>query len=134
MTDEDESQTGRVRIAQMREIDRVAALWALITEHHDMPSEGVLHIPIGFFDPALPIEPGTAHQLLEKDAVDIATPVVAHVDDQTGTVEDRIEISVPLGEITSAHRRKVQVPDLTRSKFLVVLHIIANYKMVILDL
>jgi GNAT superfamily N-acetyltransferase len=34
MTDEDESQTGRVRIAQLREIDRVAALWALITEHH----------------------------------------------------------------------------------------------------
>jgi GNAT superfamily N-acetyltransferase len=34
MTDEDESQTGRVRIARMREIDRVAALWALITEHH----------------------------------------------------------------------------------------------------
>jgi ribosomal protein S18 acetylase RimI-like enzyme len=34
MTDEDESQTGRVRIARLREIDRVAALWALITEHH----------------------------------------------------------------------------------------------------
>lgn len=34
MTDEDESQTGRVRTARMREIDRVAALWALITEHH----------------------------------------------------------------------------------------------------
>ncbi len=26
--------TGRVRITRMREIDRVAALWALITEHH----------------------------------------------------------------------------------------------------
>ena len=25
---------GRVRVARMREIDRVAALWALITEHH----------------------------------------------------------------------------------------------------
>lgn len=34
MTDEDESQIGRVRIARLREIDRVAALWALITEHH----------------------------------------------------------------------------------------------------
>ena len=34
MTDEDESQTGRVRAARSREIDRVAALWALITEHH----------------------------------------------------------------------------------------------------
>jgi len=34
MTDEDESQTGQVRAARLREIDRVAALWALITEHH----------------------------------------------------------------------------------------------------
>jgi len=32
--EQDESQTGRVRIARLREIDRVAALWALITEHH----------------------------------------------------------------------------------------------------
>ena len=28
------SDRGRVRLARMQEIDRVAALWALITEHH----------------------------------------------------------------------------------------------------
>ncbi len=33
-TAEDASETGRVRVARMREIDRVSALWALITEHH----------------------------------------------------------------------------------------------------
>jgi GNAT superfamily N-acetyltransferase len=34
VTEQDESHHGRVRIARLREIDRVAALWALITEHH----------------------------------------------------------------------------------------------------
>ena len=34
MTEQNESESGRVRIAQLREIDRIAALWALITEHH----------------------------------------------------------------------------------------------------
>ena len=34
MIEENESESGRVRIARLREIDRVAALWALITEHH----------------------------------------------------------------------------------------------------
>lgn len=28
------SHVGRVRVARMQEIDRVAALWAMITEHH----------------------------------------------------------------------------------------------------
>ena len=28
------SHAGRVRVARMQEIDRVAALWAMITEHH----------------------------------------------------------------------------------------------------
>ena len=28
------SREGRVRVARMQETDRVAALWALITEHH----------------------------------------------------------------------------------------------------
>ncbi len=28
------SRAGRVRVARMQEIDRVAALWAMITEHH----------------------------------------------------------------------------------------------------
>ncbi len=31
---DDESASGRVRVARMQEIDRVAALWSLITEHH----------------------------------------------------------------------------------------------------
>ncbi len=30
----DENDAGRVRVARMQEIDRVAALWAQITEHH----------------------------------------------------------------------------------------------------
>jgi len=34
MVEEEESEDGRVRIARLREIDRIAALWALITEHH----------------------------------------------------------------------------------------------------
>ena len=34
MIEENESESGRVRIARLKEIDRVAALWALITEHH----------------------------------------------------------------------------------------------------
>ena len=34
MIDENASQSGRVRIARLREIDQVAALWTLITEHH----------------------------------------------------------------------------------------------------
>lgn len=34
MAESDENESGRVRIARLREIDRVAALWALITEHH----------------------------------------------------------------------------------------------------
>jgi len=34
MGEQEVSQTGRVRIAHSHEIDRVAALWALITEHH----------------------------------------------------------------------------------------------------
>jgi len=34
MVEEEESEGGRVRIARLREIDRIAALWALITEHH----------------------------------------------------------------------------------------------------
>lgn len=31
---DDEGEKGRVRAARMKEIDRVAALWSLITEHH----------------------------------------------------------------------------------------------------
>ena len=31
---DDEAEPGRVRVARMHEIDRVAALWSLITEHH----------------------------------------------------------------------------------------------------
>jgi ribosomal protein S18 acetylase RimI-like enzyme len=31
---EEKNATGRVRSARMQEMDRVAALWALITEHH----------------------------------------------------------------------------------------------------
>ena len=27
-------ESGRVRVARMQEMDRVAALWAMITEHH----------------------------------------------------------------------------------------------------
>jgi GNAT superfamily N-acetyltransferase len=34
ITEQDESDAGRVRVARLHEIDRVAALWALITEHH----------------------------------------------------------------------------------------------------
>jgi len=34
MVEEEEIESGRVRIARLREIDRIAALWALITEHH----------------------------------------------------------------------------------------------------
>ena len=34
MSEQNQQRSGRVRIAQLREIDRVAALWALITEHH----------------------------------------------------------------------------------------------------
>jgi ribosomal protein S18 acetylase RimI-like enzyme len=34
MAERDESDSERVRIARIHEIDRVAALWALITEHH----------------------------------------------------------------------------------------------------
>ena len=34
MEQDPKSIEGRVRIARMQEIDRVAALWALITEHH----------------------------------------------------------------------------------------------------
>lgn len=29
-----ESEAGRVRVARLQEIDRIAALWSLITEHH----------------------------------------------------------------------------------------------------
>ncbi|MAG33642.1 MAG: hypothetical protein CL908_22415 [Deltaproteobacteria bacterium] len=34
MTESSAHEAGRVRIARMQEVDRVAALWALITEHH----------------------------------------------------------------------------------------------------
>ncbi len=34
LRDDTEMGAGRVRLARMQEIDRVAALWALITEHH----------------------------------------------------------------------------------------------------
>ena len=34
MSEEKASQSGRVRIARLREIDQVSALWTLITEHH----------------------------------------------------------------------------------------------------
>ena len=35
MTDSADDRPGRVRVAKLQEIDCVAALWALITEHHE---------------------------------------------------------------------------------------------------
>ena len=65
----------------------------LVAQHHDVPAEGVLHVPRRMADARLPVEPGLAQQLLEDPAVDVAAAVVPHVDDQAVAIEHRIELA-----------------------------------------
>ena len=84
----------------------------LVDEHHHVAPEGVLHVPTGLAGASLPVHPGLTHQLLENEAVDVAAAVVPDIDNQALTVEDGIEVAVPLVDVVAAHRAEVDVPDL----------------------
>ncbi len=103
MTDEDENQTGRVRIARLREIDRVAALWALITEHH------------ADFDPLFrmrrgPVAEGELRELLRALHRDPDAEILVY--DRNGTPEGlcivRIDRAPPILEETE----RAEITDL----------------------
>ena len=77
-----------------------------------MAAESVGHVRVGSSLPRLPPEPRLAQELGEDPALDVPPPVVAHVDDQAGAVEDRVEVAGPARVVVAPHRPQVDVADL----------------------
>src|SRR5215510_10114638 len=76
-----------------------------------MTSEGILHVPCGVPHWRLPVKPGLAQELAQQPAVNVATGVVAHIDDQPLAVKDRVEIPRPFRKIAPTHGPQMYVTN-----------------------
>src|SRR5204862_1393751 len=55
----------------------------LITKDHQVATKGVLHIPRRRTDARLPVKPGFAQKSLQDPAVDVASAIMADIDDES---------------------------------------------------
>lgn len=98
-----DAQTGRVRVARMQEIDRVAALWGLITEHH-------AHLDPLFRMRRGPVAEGELRELLRALQRDPDAEILVY--DRSGTPEGlcivRIDRAPPILEETE----RAEITDL----------------------
>ena len=103
MTDSDPAALGAVRVAKHQEIDRVAALWGLITEHHE-PLDPLFRMRRG------PVAEGELRELLR--ALHRDPDAVILVFDRAGTPEGlcivRIDRAPPILEETE----RAEITDL----------------------
>src|SRR2546426_2855673 len=56
---------------------------AFVAQDHQMAAKSVLHVPDGIPNARLPVKPGFAQQLFEDPTVNVAAPIVSHVNDQS---------------------------------------------------
>jgi GNAT superfamily N-acetyltransferase len=103
MTEREESDSGRVRIARMHEIDRVAALWALITDHH-AALDPLFRMRRG------PVAEGELRELLRALHQDPDAEILVYVRDGTpeGLCIVRIDRAPPILEETE----RAEITDL----------------------
>src|SRR4029078_10438452 len=83
-----------------------------------MSAEGILHVPGRAANSRLPVEPGLPQELFENPAIDVAAVIVANVDDQAVTVEDRVELTLPLRHVARLHRAQMDVAKFALSRLL----------------
>jgi len=57
------------------------------------------------------VRPSAAEKLAENPGVDVAAAVVAHVDDQTLTIKNGVELAHPVVDVVGAHFAEVDVTD-----------------------
>src|SRR5262245_12467946 len=93
----------------------------LVYVYADMPAESVRLIPVRLTATVLPVHPILAQQSAQNEAVNVATAIVAHDDNQSLPIEDRIEITIPGSKVVGTHGPQVNVADLVAGHLLSVL-------------
>ncbi|MGA7635024.1 MAG: hypothetical protein WCB11_30020 [Terriglobales bacterium] len=66
----------------------------------------------GIPDARLPVEPSLAQQFAQYPGVNVAASVVPHVDDETLTVVDGIELPCPLLDVRRTHGAEMNISNL----------------------
>jgi hypothetical protein len=67
-------------------------------------AKGVPHFPVWIPHARLPVKICLAQKLLKNPTVDVTAVVVAHVDDESLSIEHGVEFAFPLRHVGAGHR------------------------------